>query len=604
MLFWLGVILLLVAAGASLALALDHFDIARAPGCGFQSGCEKATRGPWGRIPGVNWPVSLLGLAYFVSLLGGWITSRGITSALFRALIVLGGIGSLFFAGVMITKSYFCPYCAIAHAANFVFIIVAFIAAARNIAPVARGREFIAMAVMFIAATAVLAGIHWQTSEARRARAEAELAESTKKIIEKSEQHREATPPPDASQASQHLALHAPPGGFTSRWRVGPENAPIRIVIFSDFQCTDCQAFEHQVRKLLLERSDVSIAARHFPLDKTCNQYAPQTIHANACWAARAAEAGGILQGNDGFWKMHNWLFDRGGSFTNEQLTSALPMLGFEPNQFISTMMDNQTLEAVKADIEEGYALGIFFTPMVFINGVELRGFYNNPNALKTAVDALAATNPQPGSPTQDRPPLAAGKLIGDWREGRLSVLPPKARDWTLGSSDAPIKVWVWGDFQHPLTSELDQLVRSAAARRQDIHYVYRHYPMDQSCNPNMRQTVSNSSCWAARAAEAAGSLGGDSAYWKMHEWLMKNQSNFNDEALRAASPQLGLDPEALLNAMKSPQVQAALAQDITSGKALIVQGVPTIYVNGRWVPRWKLGDIPVLELIFDEVRK
>ena len=33
--------------------------------------------------------------------------------------------------------------------------------------------------------------------------------------------------------------------------------------------------------------------------------------------------------------------------------------------------------------------------------------------------------------------------------------------------------------------------------------------------------------CGAAAAAEAAGSLGGNDAYWIMHDWLMTNQDTF-----------------------------------------------------------------------------
>ena len=38
------------------------------PGCGVRGGgCEEVVNGPWGKIPGLGWPVSFVGLAWFVS---------------------------------------------------------------------------------------------------------------------------------------------------------------------------------------------------------------------------------------------------------------------------------------------------------------------------------------------------------------------------------------------------------------------------------------------------------------------------------------------------------------------------------------------------------
>ena len=50
----------------------------------------------------------------------------------------------------------------------------------------------------------------------------------------------------------------------------------------------------------------------------------------------------------EGYWKMHDWLFEQGGSFTDQSLPVALRQLGFEPQQFIRTMTSRQTLDNVR----------------------------------------------------------------------------------------------------------------------------------------------------------------------------------------------------------------------------------------------------------------
>ncbi len=627
-LFWIGVMLLVTAIAASLMLALDHFSLTTLPGCGPASGCAQATRGPWGKIPGVDWPVSLVGLAYFGGVLVAWLMGCRKASAGFRTLLCVGAAASIVFVAVMISGGYMCKYCAAVHAANILFVWLAF--SVPKAASGAYRRPMAAGAGAFVVLTALLAVANWQTAKIRHDRDEKAFAESTRKIIEKTAENQNtqtnqnnsntdpngtATTPnntntntntttPPTSPGPNH-AVYTPPGGFTGRWRMGPENAPIRIVILSDYQCTDCKAMETQVRAIMATRTDVSVSAKHFPLCADCNSFLTKTIHPNACWAARAAEAAGILKGNDGFWAMHKWLFDRGGSFTDAQLPVGLRELGYQDTQqFINVMMSDATLGRVKADIDEGNALGLYFTPMVFINGVELRGFFNNPTALQRAVEAVAASNPAPGSPLQDKPPLAPGKAVGDWREQFARPLTPKARDWSIGPEDAPIKVWVWGDYQLSYTGELDQHLREAMTKRGDIRYTYRHYPVDQSCNPNVPQTMSSAGCWAARVAEAAGSLGGNDGFWKMHAWLMENPTKFNEAALRQAAPQLGFDADKLVAAIDSPEVRAIVNNDAAMGKPMIMQGVPSVYVNGKWVARWKMDKTSVLDLVFDEAGK
>lgn len=613
MLFSLGALLLLVAIGAVGILALDHFDLSRAPGCGPQSGCDQATRGPWGKIPGLNWPVSLTALAFFLALLAGWIGSRGETTRAFRAVAVFGAAGSLLFLGVMIVGGYVCPYCLAAHLANFAFVAVALLSprAPAEVAPLMQKREIIAGVSAFVIATAALAVMNWQTADVRKKRDEADFTRTVGDIITKSTDATSSSTTGAGTGAAGAAntdpansavgALHTPAGGFTGRWRQGPENAPIRLVIFADFQCEDCLDIEKQVRQIMERRTDVSVSMKHFPMNMDCNPYMPRTLHSNACWAARAAEAAGILKGNEGFWEMHHWLFDNSGAFTDAQIPGIVASMGFDWQQFRAVMMGPETEQRVREDVDEGRALGLFFTPMVFINGVELRGFIKNPTALIRAVDLVAAANPNPGSPLDDRPPLAPMKGVGDWEAEMSRQMParaPGAVDLTQGPANAPTTIWIWNDFQSPSALELEKALRETLAKRNDVRIVMRHYPMDQSCNSAMRQTMSKNGCWAARAAEAASFLGGVEGYWRMHRWLFDNQSNFNDAALRAAAPSLKFNPDELIKEMNSQRVQAAIAFDCSQGKPLIVRGIPTIYVNNKWVARWKIGDANVLDLI------
>jgi predicted DsbA family dithiol-disulfide isomerase len=440
-------------------------------------------------------------------------------------------------------------------------------------------------------------------------KAESERREVTQEIIDRAGGLDTTTDPARPAPDEPVLTATAGPA-FTGRYRVGPENAPIRIVIFTDYQCRDCYEIEKQLKQLHEERNDISISVKHFPFSANCNRFVSKTLHPNACWAARAAEAAGILWGPEGFWKMHTWLFDRRGVFeTTRALEDGIRQMGYDPAGFTTVMTGDETLKSVRADTEEAKRLGIHFTPMIFINGVELKG-WNAANALVRTVEQVAATNPPARSASFDMPAAAFEKYVEDWRQQPRISLPPDSRAWTLGPRDAPVKVVMWGDYQHEVTARADSIIRAYGAGEASVLYAYRHYPINSDCNPKIKEKRYANACRAARAAEAAGRVAGSEGYWRMHAWLMENQGAFDDQVLRRALGNLGFDEDTFLDAMAESELQQSILEDVEAGNQLPrlrhgmppgIYGLPTIFVNERFVPRWSLDGQPILHEILEE---
>jgi protein-disulfide isomerase len=263
-------------------------------------------------------------------------------------------------------------------------------------------------------------------------------------------------------------------------------------------------------------------------------------------------------------------------------------------------MQGAEPLRRVHADIEEAATLGLRMTPMIFINGVEFTG-WGGVGALGRAIERVAATNPPVLTAAADRPPAALEKYVNDWRKQRRRQIPAGDGGWALGPAAAPVEIVVWGDYQEPFTAELDGRFRTIVASRPDARYAFRHYPMDQACNDQASRTLHPEACRAASAAEAAGRLGGNEAYWAMHAWLMENQSSFGDEAFIAAAIKIGIDPGAFLSPMDAPEVADAIRADTAAGKRLGLRGVPFIFVNGKRIVAWRLEGEPLLETIVEE---
>lgn len=501
-----------------------------------------------------------------------------------------------------------CKYCLASHLANLCFVGIAEWANRRTPSR-SPARGLVIAASVFAAATVALGFAEQQAQK----KPEADLAESTRAMIEASKPkasmatpaavteagaaNQPASAQPAAAQPTRPIVL---PTIFTGRYRFGPEVAPIRIVMWTGYQCPDCRKMEPQVKEVMTKRKDVSVSVKHFPFCPDCNPHVTRNDHPNGCWAARAAEAAGILKGSDGFWKMHEWLFARGGAFTDKDLLGVLMQFGWDTASFIQTMQSPTTLRNVQTDVEEAVSYGLRFSPMIFINGVELKG-WNAAGALTRAVDMLAASNPDPQGPEADRPVKAGDKAIADWRDQPAMAWPTRPNLPALGNANAKVKITVFGDLLEPTTAEADKTIRDAMAGRTDMWYEFRYFPVDKECNPPLPQTLFAGSCRAARAAEAANTMGGADAYWRMHEWIQANAKSITDEKLRAAARELALDPDELFRRMESPDIRKLVETDANIGTRLHITEIPRISVNGKHIARWRLKDEYILERIIEE---
>jgi protein-disulfide isomerase/uncharacterized membrane protein len=598
--FVAGAIFLLVAVITSGMLTLESLMGLALPGCGAGSPCAKAAASAWGKIPGIDFPVSHLGLAYFVTMLIGWLASRGGISSGYKAVARLGAAVSGVYVIVLIVGHHLCWYCIITHIANFLFWIVV----ERAEMPALSRSRLRRLVLIFIILNGVTGFMH------RRERNRVEVAQETKRKESTTEIIKSASQPVNQSggqtsvggtTAETSAALKRPwKGGFTGRYLLGPAKAPIRLVLLSDYQCIDCNRTEEQLRGILKAHGDiVSVSMKNFPMCTDCNPGAAN-LHPNACWAARAAEAAGILGGNDGYWKMNNWLFDHHGGFTDDELKAGVVSLKFDYEKFIKVMTGDETMRRVKSDAGEGLWLGLQYTPMVFINGVEFRGVFA-ANALARTVDELAAKNLPPMNADMDQPPPAMEKVITDWREQPPRVIPKDLQGWPAGPADAKVRVVLWGDFQEPYTAQADGILRGLMKKRGGIRYEFRHYPVNQACNPVGSMTKHPYACRAAAAAEAAGMIGGDGAYWKAHEWLMEHQKDFSDLTVEDTAKHAGINPGQLMATMDDPRVTQAIGDDARVGKAQGLTGIPFILINEKYVPRWILGTEPILDQLIKE---
>ena len=144
----------------------------------------------------------------------------------------------------------------------------------------------------------------------------------------------------------------------------GPENAPVTIVEFSDFQCPYCGR-EYPVVERVMKEYDgkVRLVFRHFPLE--FHPFAQKAAEAGAC----AAD-----QGGEKFWKLHDRMFTNQQKLAVDDLKGYAKELGLDSSRFEKCLDSGEKRALVEADEKAGQEAGVSGTPAFFVNGVFING--------------------------------------------------------------------------------------------------------------------------------------------------------------------------------------------------------------------------------------
>jgi protein-disulfide isomerase len=149
------------------------------------------------------------------------------------------------------------------------------------------------------------------------------------------------------------------PGGHPQR---GPDDAPVTIIEFGDFQCPYCRAAEGTLREVRQRYGNkVRLVYMDFPL----------SFHANAMNAAMAARCAGE-QGK--FWQYHDALFANQAALSADDLKARAESLRLNTAKFDACFDDRKYESDILSDKADGKRAGADGTPYFVINGDPLSG--------------------------------------------------------------------------------------------------------------------------------------------------------------------------------------------------------------------------------------
>lgn len=409
----------------------------------------------------------------------------------------------------------------------------------------------------------------------------------------------------------------------------GSRDAPVTLVVFSDYLCPYCQKLESTVEELKQKYGpyDLRIVFKHAPI-----------VHDKAVAAHIAAAKVLMLGGTDRFWRFHARAFEQGDA-PPDTLASWAKDVGIEPAQFNDAEVTRRASEKVAADMSLAKeSLGLRAFPASFVNGIMVRGAKGAPEFEKIIDDQLdqarslradgvradqiyvtlsarnrpsPAGSPAPKSPAPrssaaspsdpdgEEPPTDDAATKEDAKAPSEDLLKSQVYVGTSpvrGPADAVATIVEFGNFECPFTSQATTTLKEVEAQYTGkVRVVFKHRPLSY----RLRGTA------ASVVAEMAHLDKGNDAFWAAHDALFAleraahaagNGDPFSVDALVKVGMDVGLDGPTVREAVSDADPStpaydapasaqkyiAVIEADADVADAIDAEATPLFLVNGK----------------------
>src|SRR5690625_826528 len=167
---------------------------------------------------------------------------------------------------------------------------------------------------------------------------------------------------------------------------MGPVDAPVVLVVFSDYQCPFCAQWSDETLPLMVERAEAGDLRI---------EWRDVNVFGQASERAARASYAAALQGT--FWEYHNALFADGeprqeGELTEAALIALAEDLGLDSEQFATDLSSAETVDQIARNARLGLDVGAYSTPAFVLGGQPIVGAQPPQTFLDAFDEALDAS--------------------------------------------------------------------------------------------------------------------------------------------------------------------------------------------------------------------
>jgi protein-disulfide isomerase len=357
----------------------------------------------------------------------------------------------------------------------------------------------------------------------------------------------------------------------------GDRNAPVTIVLFSDFECPYCSRVESSLEQVRTTygKDKVRIIWKNAPLP----------FHKNAKPAAEAAMGVFELGGSEAFWKFHKSAFANQKELTPANFEKWAADAKVDVAKLKAGLASHKWAEKVDKDNAAGKAAGVSGTPASFINGVSVSGAQPF-DKFKAVIDQeleKAKAKVAAGTPkdkvyvelSKENKKNAPAKDDDDEeKEDTKTVFKvPVGSSPVRGKPDALVTMILFSDFQCPFCKKVEPNLKQVVETYGDkVRIVWKDeaLPMHPRAVP------------AANLAREARAQKGDKGFWDAHDALFESAPKLEDADLEAVAGKLGLDVGKAMAAVKDKKYQKEIDADGDTADDFQASGTPHFFINGR----------------------
>ncbi len=182
-------------------------------------------------------------------------------------------------------------------------------------------------------------------------------------------------------------------------------------------------------------------------------------------------------------------------------------------------------------------------------------------------------------------PPGSLRKQMTEFVQHQQRVVVETSGDPRHGTASAPIQIVEFSDFLCPTCQRASQFnPLLLAGHRGKASFVFKHYPLDQTCNDAIQRMVHPNACQVAAATECAHEQG---KFWALHDHLFRKLTGtqYNVAELERDAEIAGLNMTAFRECLQGGRGMEAVKRDIVEAARLGVRSTPTYVVNGLLMP-------------------
>jgi protein-disulfide isomerase len=365
----------------------------------------------------------------------------------------------------------------------------------------------------------------------------------------------------------------------------GKREAPVTVVVFSDFQCPFCSRVEPTLDqvKTTYGPDKVRIIWKNNPLP----------FHQNAKPAAEAAQGAFALGGNDAFWKFHDTAFKNQSALGPDSYEKWAKDSGVKDAAAFKAGLDSHKwADKVDKDMNEGKAAGVQGTPAFFVNGAFINGAQPFDNFKSTIDQELQKAQAKIGSGTpksrvyvemtkenKKNTPPPKQEEQGEKEDTKTVFKVPVGKSPVLGNPNALVTIIEFSDFQCPFCSRVEPTLKAIRDKYGDkVRFVWKHEPLPfhPAAEP------------AAEASLEVQAEKGDKGFWEAHDKLFAGQPTLmngkdpNLDAIAKIGADAGGNADKVRKAMDNHTYKKIIDADQDLSEDFQASGTPHFFVNGR----------------------